>query len=152
MKKPVSDYTDIKEVRQLMANAARYNNKEVAIAAFQRLCELEGQKYADPIERNFYAGLAAYEELLSEKNGRKTLASRTRQKLRNKSVMECLTDWAKSKHPTDGFRLLIERGLPELTAEYLVVEYAGRFPQKAAENAARRLIDAGVTLPKTIEP
>ena len=61
----------------------------------------------------------------------------------NKGVEQCLIDWALGA-PTDGFKLLIEKGLPELTAEYLVVKYEKRFPQRAVEAARRRLTDLGV--------
>ena len=96
----------------------------------------------DPLERDFYDVLNAYEELLTEKNGRTTKANRTRQKLKNKGVAQCLIDWALGP-PTDGFRLLTEKGLSELTAEYLVVKHESRFPPEVVESAKRRLLDDG---------
>lgn len=134
-----------------MANAARLKNNEVFRAAFKRLCELEGQKYGDPLERKFYAGLAAYEEVLSAKNGRKTIANRTRPMLKRKGVMSCLLKWALDKKPTDGFRILIDQGAPELTAEYLAVEFCDRFPADAVENARSKLKSAGVGAPAPYE-
>ena len=96
----------------------------------------------EPLERDFYDVLNAYEELLTEKNGRTTKASRTRQKLKNKGVEQCLIDWALGP-PTEGFKLLIEKGLAELTAEYLVVKHKGRFPSEVLEAAKKRLLDFG---------
>lgn len=49
---------------------------------FRRLCMLSGNAMSDlgdPLVADFYAMLAAYEQLLSEKNGRNQPASRTRQ-------------------------------------------------------------------------
>ena len=46
--------------------------------------------------------------------------------------------WALGE-PTDGFRLLVEKGLPELTAEFLVVKYATRFPEAAVDAARERM-------------
>lgn len=106
--------------------------------AFSRLCSLEGMHMKDPLEREFYDVLNAYEQLLTEKNGRTTRASHTRQKLANKGVLQCLVDWA-SGPPTEGFKLLVERGLEELTAEHLVVKYAERFPDAVVEAAISRL-------------
>jgi hypothetical protein len=111
MTKQISDYTSADELRQVIANAKRYGNKEVEIAAFRRICELEGSAYGDPLIRRFYEMLAAYEELLTEKNGRKTAAVRTRQKIKNKGEIVCLSDWAYSKQPTLGFRTLVESSL-----------------------------------------
>jgi hypothetical protein len=135
---PISEYTDQTALRNLMQNAKRLKRGEVWQKAFRRLCELEGSNQADPLHRDFYATLRAYEELLTEKNGRTTRA-RTRQKLRNKGVIQCLEDWATSSGPTEGFNLLINSGLSELTGEYLVIKYADRFSESAVAAAKARL-------------
>ncbi len=139
----IAQLSDKGALRNLMQNARRLDRDDIYWQAFRRLCSLEGMIYDDPLERDFYDVLNAYEELLTLKHGRTTKASRTRQKLANKGVEQCLIDWAVGA-PTDGFKLLIEKGLPELTAEYLVVKYEKRFPQRAVEAARRRLTDHGV--------
>jgi hypothetical protein len=139
MKKPISEYTDQTALRSLMHNAKRLKRDDVWQQAFRRLCELEGLDQTDPLHRDFYATLRAYEELLTQKNGRTTRASRTRQKLRNKSVVQCLEDWATSSAPTEGFDLLVNSGMPELTGEYLVIKYSDRFSRDAVASAKARL-------------
>ena len=139
----IAQMSDKEALRNLMQNARRLDRDDIYWQAFRRLCSLEGMIYDDPLERDFYDVLNAYEELLTLKHGRTTKASRTRQKLANKGVEQCLIDWALGA-PTDGFKLLIEKGLPELTAEYLVVKYEKRFPRRAVEAARRRLTDHGV--------
>ena len=139
----IAQMSDKEALRNLMQNARRLDRDDIYWQAFRRLCSLEGMIYDDPLERDFYDVLNAYEELLTLKHGRTTKASRTRQKLANKGVEQCLIDWALGA-PTDGFKLLIEKELPELTAEYLVVKYEKRFPQRAVEAARRRLTDHGV--------
>jgi hypothetical protein len=142
MAKPVSDYTDAEALRNLMANAKRLNRDDIWREAFLRLCSLEGGDQDDPLHRDFYATLAAYEELLTEKNGRTTRANRTRQKLRNKGVIQCLEDWATAPAGTDGFNLLINLGMVELTGEYLVMKYPDRFSQEAVRAASARMAQA----------
>jgi hypothetical protein len=139
MAKPISEYTDPRELRNLMVNAKRLNRDDVWREAFVRLCSLEGVNEADPLYRDFYATLAAYEELLTEKNGRTTRASRTRQKLKNKGVIQCLEDWAIASVGTDGFNLLVSKGMAELTGEYLVMKYPDRFSQEAVSAASARM-------------
>ncbi len=134
----IAQLADRGALRNLMDNAKRLEREDVYWLAFKRLCSLEGMVYDDPLERDFYDVLNAYEELLTEKHGRTTKASRTRQKLKNKGVEQCLIDWALGDS-TDGFRLLVEKGLPELTAEYLVVKHATRFPEAAVTAARERL-------------
>ncbi len=146
MAKPISEYTDSTALRNLMANAKRLERDDVWWEAFRRLCALEGMDQADPLHRDFYETLAAYEELLTEKNGRTTRASRTRQKLKNKGLVQCLEDWAVSSAPTEGFELLIQNGLAELTGEYLVLKYPDHFSDKAITAAKTRLSEHGVSV------
>lgn len=141
----IEQMVDKDALRNLMENAKRLEREDVYWLAFKRLCSLEGIAYDDPLVRDFYDVLNAYEELLTEKHGRTTKATRTRQKLKNKGVGQCLIDWALG-NPTDGFKLLIEKGLPELTAEYLVVKYATRFPEAAVNAARERLAQYEVAL------
>ncbi len=108
----IEQMADRDALRNLMENAKRLERDDIYWLAFKRLCSLEGMAYDDPLERDFYDVLNAYEELLTEKHGRTTKASRTRQKLKNKGVEQCLIDWALGDS-TDGFRLLVEKGLPE---------------------------------------
>ena len=147
MRKPIEDYTDPTALRTIMANAKRLNDDKIWCQAFRRLCALEGRDHTDPLARDFYGTLAAYEQLLTEKNGRTTRASRTRQKLKSKGLVQCLEDWAIGSAPTDGFDLLIKHGLPELTGEYLVLKYPANFSAPAVAAAKRRLGGAGISLP-----
>ncbi|MGD0764062.1 MAG: hypothetical protein ABR929_12895 [Roseiarcus sp.] len=137
--KLISEYTDRSELRGLMFNARRLKRDDIWQEAFRRLCALEGLDQTDPLHRDFYQTLAAYEELLTEKNGRTTRASRTRQKLRNKGVTQCLEDWAVNSAPTEGFDLLIKNDMSELTGEFLVLKYPERFSAKAVAAAKARL-------------
>ena len=82
MTKPISEYTEPKALRNLMANAKRLKRDDVWREAFFRLCSLDGADQADPLHRDFYATLAAYEELLTLKNGRATPANYTRRKIK----------------------------------------------------------------------
>ena len=122
-----------------MANAKRLSRDDIWREAFLRLCSLEGADQTDPLHRDFYAALAAYEELLTEKNGRTTRANRTRQKLKNKGVIQCLEDWATAPGGTDGFNLLTSLGMTELTGEYLVMKYPDRFSQESVRAARERM-------------
>ena len=139
------------DCRTVMQRARDRNLPDVYNAAFKRFCELIGTENddpSDPLVRDFYETLAAYEQLLTEKNGRNTAASRTRQKIDNKGVHQSLIEWTRGKVETNGFKLLVEKGLPEYTGEYLVVRYADRFPQDVVILARNRLTAHGITVPK----
>jgi hypothetical protein len=138
----IAKLTDVVDLRQLMLNARARQREDIYDIAFKRLCDLEGSKYDDPLEQEFHSILAAYEQLLTEKNGKTTKANRTRQKMVNKGMLQCLVDWALGP-PTEGFELLIEKGMPELTAEHLVIKYAVRF-EKSVVEAARAHLEVAI--------
>lgn len=69
MAKPISSYTDPKQLQTLMKNAKRQGRDDVYFEAFRRKCELAGLNYDDPLERDFWSMLAAYEELGATKTG-----------------------------------------------------------------------------------
>jgi hypothetical protein len=136
--------------RTVMARAKAKGLDDVYQAVFQRYCELVGHAAddpADPLVRGFFETLAAYEQLLTERNGRNTPASRTRQKIANKGVHQSLIEWTQGSNETEGFELLVEKGLPQYTGEYLVVRYASRFPAEIVALAQDRLIKHGIELP-----
>lgn len=74
----IARMTDAQGLRNLMDNARRLGREDIHRLAFRRLCSLESASFDDPLARDFYDVLNAYEELLTEKNGRTTKASRTR--------------------------------------------------------------------------
>lgn len=148
------DATKIKtvaECRIVLERARTRRLDDVYSAVFRRLCQLVGNANDDPddpLARDFYETLAAYKQLLTEKNGRNTPATRTRQKLANKGVYLSLIEWTRGKIETNGFTLLVDAGLPEYTGEYLVARYADRFPADVVQLAQERLEMHGVQLPQ----
>jgi hypothetical protein len=133
-----------------MARALSRKELEIYQAVFRRSCELvanENDDPADPMVREFFLTLAAYEQLLTEKNGKTTAAARTRQKIKNKGVKQSLIDWTRQKSETSGFRWLTEKGLPDHTAEYIVVKHSNRFPEDVVGLARARLLEHGIQPP-----
>ena len=140
----------VEECRTVIRRAIQRNLLDVRTAVFKRICELQGAANddpADPMVRDFHETLAAYEQLLSEKNGKLTRASRTRLKIANKGIHQSLLDWTKGKEQTNGFKLLVYVGMLEYTGEYLVLRYASRFPEDVVASARDRLVSNGIAVP-----
>ncbi|MBY0370534.1 hypothetical protein K2X33_07605 [bacterium] len=142
------------QCRVVMDRARSKGEHEIYRNVFRRYCEIAGKDAddpADPIIRDFHETLAAYEQLLTERNGRTTSASRTRQKINNKGVIQSLVEWTAAKKETEGFGLLLKAGLAQYTGEYLVVRYADRFPPHIVELAKARLSQHKIALPLKTE-
>lgn len=133
---------DKTKLKTLLENARKQGVKEVEDAAFRKLVSIAPEGVSEPLERDFWRTIHAFELVLKEERGKTVLLSRTRQKVARAGVSATLEDWAHGKQ-TQGFDMLIERGMPELTGEAIVLRHPDQFSAEAVESARRRLADIG---------
>lgn len=144
----IAGSTDADQLRRFRENAQRMGVTVVADAAFRRLIEVLPDQAPGSIEHDFWMTIHAFEEVLRDERGKTVRLSRTRQKIDRVGVKQTLIDFATSKAPTDGFNMLIERGLPELTGEALVLKHSESFDPAVKSAARQRLENAGVDITK----
>ena len=136
----IPQMTDPKALRTLMSNANAKGSAAVYNAAFRRLAELVPGEAPGTLEHDFWQTTLAYEQLLTEMNGKTTRANYLRRKVARVGVLQTMEDLALAKGQSDGFALLVERGLPELTAEAIVLKHSENFSE-AAVNASRKRLE-----------
>lgn len=147
----ISKCEDPKLLRNWIENAA--NDAEIYNAAFRRLISLVPSEKAGTLEHDFWQTINAFELILSQERGRTTRLSRTRQKVARVGVKKTLEDWATSEKKTDGFKMLLERDMPEFTGEAIVLRHSKEFEEAAVIAAQRRLAAEGVdTLKVSLSP
>ena len=61
-------------------------------------------------------------------------------------MVQTLRDWTPGGPETDGFRMLLERGMPEFTGEATTLRHPDLFEPAVLEAAQQRLRVAGVDL------
>lgn len=71
---------------------------------------------------DFMHALAAYEEFLSSKNSKRTIASRLRQSVKKNGIKNAIIKVTSKKTPTEGYNYLINTGLDEFTLEQVVLD------------------------------
>jgi hypothetical protein len=143
-----SSLNDVAAVRRLLANAQRLNRPDIVSARRIRIYELSGDECTDPVERRLWQAVAAYEEILRDKHGRHQPAAYTRRKIASKGVIQTLIDWALDPNVTPGFEALVAADAARYTGEYVVVEFADRFPSDAVAEARKKLEVYGVPMPE----
>jgi hypothetical protein len=146
---------DAEKLRQWIANARKESRKDVEDAAFRRLIAILPKEEPGSVEHDFWRTVHAFEHVLSEERGKTIRLARTRQKVARVGELETLKDWAVGTKNTDGFDKLIERDMPELTGEAIVLRHADRFDAAVVGAARKRLEEAGVdmsTLPRPQSP
>jgi hypothetical protein len=134
------------KLRELIKNARARKQQDVADAAFKKLVSLVPSCERGTVAYDLWRTVYAFEHLLTEERGRTTRLARTRQKIARVGELQTLADWAIGSNETDGFRMLLERGLPELTGEAIVLRHATEFSANVVEAAKRRLCNAGVNI------
>ena len=86
------------ECQVVMERALARGEHNLYAAAFRRFCQLSGAAHddpSDPLIRAAFEAIAAYEQTLLEKHGKKVRASRTRQKIAKKGVYQSLIEWSR---------------------------------------------------------
>ncbi len=137
---------DEKLLRNWIENARKKGEADIEAAAFKRLIELLPKENPGTLEWDFWRTIHAFELTLTDENGRTTRLSRTRQKVHRVGIKQTLTDWALGRKETEGFSMLLERGMPELSGEAIILRHAAEFDQEVRDAAQLRLTNAGVDM------
>jgi len=132
------------KLRSWHVNARKAGRQDVADAAFRRLITILPEEKPGTVEHDFWQTVHAFEHILKEERGKTVRLSRTRQMVARVGVVAALESWAKRTADTDGFTMLMERGMPELTGEAIVLRHAERFEPDVVTAARDRLEKAGV--------
>jgi hypothetical protein len=104
---------------------------------FKRLCGI-GDSSSDPLTRDFYLMMAAWEVLKRRKYKNYKIVVGKYPRAIKEGIVPLLQRWTDSKTAAVGFTELVEAGFPELTGEYLVLRYSNLFPDRTVRNAKAR--------------
>ena len=131
------------ELKNIAKNAARLGVMEVKRAAERRLFAVLPSADPTTLEHSVWQSIHALEAALTEERGRTTRLSRTRQKITRDGEHKTVTDLVLGKM-SEGFAMLIERGMPDLTFEAVALKHEADFGADVLEAAKRRLSEVGV--------
>ncbi len=139
----ISANTDPGALRRIATNA-RGKSEIVERAALRRLAAVSARHAPGTVEHDCWAMVHAVEEL-RRLNGRKvSRMNRMRPKIERDGEIAALEYCALNE--TEGFAEVMDYGMPELTAEAIVLRHRQRFSPGAIAAARARLERAGVQL------
>ena len=133
-------------LRRFMKNAKERDADDVYNAAFQRLITVQPSAQVGTIAHDVWRTIYAFEQVRTEERGRTVRLSRTRQKIQRDGEVKTVTDMTLKTTPSEGFRMLKERGMLELSFEALVVARAEHFPRNIVDAARSRLETEGMDI------
>ncbi len=138
----IASCNDPKQLRQIAQNAGKQSSQEVQQAARLRLYAVLSSEEPGTQEYDVWQSIHALEDTLTTKRGKTTRLARTRQRIERDKEVTTVSDLVR-KRPTEGFHLLIERSLPELTFEAVAPRHPERFASDVLDAAAVRLETIG---------
>lgn len=141
----IASCADPEKLRQIAANAQKQGNEEVREAARRRLYEVLPVEKPGTLEYEVWQSIHALEDTLSDERDKTTRLARTRQKIKRDGEVRTVADLI-MKRASNGFHMLIERNLPELTFEAVALRHPDRFESYVLEAALVRLQEVGYHL------
>ncbi|WP_082469626.1 hypothetical protein [Rhizobium sp. Leaf311] len=142
----IENSTDSKALRQFAENARKKGEPTVAHAAELRLYEILPSEEPGSFEHDVWRSIHALEGTLTNERGKTTRLGRTRQKIARVGELGTVTDLiVGTKKPSEGFTMLLDRQMPELTFEAVALRHPDKFDQDALDVASQRLQAASST-------
>jgi hypothetical protein len=134
----VSQSNDPKELKRIAQNAKALGNEQVREAALRKLYAVSPDAQPGTLEHDVWQSILALEGALTEERGKTTLLSRTRQKISREGELDTVADLVR-KPASEGYRMLLDRGWPELTFEAVALRHPDRFDRTVLDAASKRL-------------
>ena len=138
----IATASDPDKIRRI-ADKARGISELVERAALRRIIELESRGEVGTVEHDCWSMILAVEAIRRQVRGKKSPMNRLRPKIAREGEVAALEYLARNR--SDGFQEVLEYGMPELTAEAIVIRHGSpTFSETAVRMARKRLEEAGL--------
>ncbi|GGZ72100.1 hypothetical protein GCM10008101_27920 [Lysobacter xinjiangensis] len=126
-------------------NARKLGRADLALEARQRAVELRAAAYgaASVAEKECLEAIYAYEDILSEKHGRRVRASRTWQMIKRRGIIAAIEQAVDRSDGTAGFTALKEVGLDNYAFEAVILRHPQLFSDSAVDRSRKRMAQFG---------
>lgn len=130
---------DPDKLRNLCKNAATKGATEVERAACLRLYQLLPSEKPGSFEFDVWKSIYALEHTLSSERQRTTRLQRTRNKISQDGEIATVISLILKDKPSDGFSMLIDRDMADLTFEAVALRHSTLFDEATLQAARSRL-------------
>ena len=138
----VANCDDAEKLRNIAKNAQAGGAGRLFAEAKRRLYAVLPAEKPGTLQYDVWRSIFALEDALKSERGKTVLLSRTRQKIKAHGEHKCVADLVTGK-PSDGFEMLRERDMLDLSFEAVALRFADEFEDSVLDAARARLHDAG---------
>lgn len=135
---------DPKQLKQIAKNAGLHGESAVRHAAELKLYAVLPSAQPGTLQHDVWQSVYALEGALAAERGKTVLLARTRQKIARDGEQGTVASLVLGK-VSDGFRMLLDRNMPELTFEAVALMHAADFSEVVLTAAKSRLVEVGYT-------
>jgi len=139
--KRVQSLKTAEECAGFIKNAVRLGHPDLAQQARQRAVQLLALAFGaqTDAEREALEAVYAYEAVLSQRNGRKTKASRTWQMIKRDGILPAVERAVNRSEEIVGYSALVEMGLEQYAFEVVVLRYQSLFSPECVARSSQRV-------------
>lgn len=130
--------SDDKKLTQMAKNAADQGDLALEKIVLLKLYSIMPKAEPGTVEHDVWQSIHALEGALKQERQKTIRLSRTRQKIARDGEIKTVRDLVTGK-PSEGFAMLIERGMPERTFEALTLRHPDIFSEEVRQHAKDRL-------------
>jgi hypothetical protein len=151
MQKLIDKLVSVDECRNFITNALERGKPEYVQPTRIRMLEILAGMHSESnvVEQDCLKAIYAYEMVLSDKNQKKTRASRTWQAVKKHGVIMAVQSFVERSRDSSGFALLKSLGLTDYSFENIVLKYPDYFSVAAYQCASDKVNNISQTLIKT---
>lgn len=122
-------------------NVTERGRPDLALAARKRAVELRALRHGatTEVERQCLEAIFAYEQVLSEKNGKKTRASRTWPMIERHGIIEAVERAVNRKDEAMGYTALLKMGLENYSFEAVILRHPNSFSSDVVQRSQERV-------------
>lgn len=135
---------DPSELKTTIKNARREARPDVVRAAQLRLYAVSPAADPGTLEHDVWQSIYALEDVLAQERGKTTRLSRTRQMIGRKDELQAVAVLVSKTTASDGFTMLVERDMLDLSFEAVALRHPDRFDRKILAMCENRLASVGV--------
>lgn len=139
----IDSLDDLEDAWRVMRNAERHQLKHPAgdplhelgrkawDLAFAKMCQLSAERYdpQDDAERDCLVALAAYEWVLTERNGKRTYARRIRNSIALHGIKAAIAKAVMRGARSSGLKTLVEQQKVGFACENVILKYESQFKE-----------------------
>lgn len=122
-------------------NVTERGRPDLALAARKHAVELRALQHGatTDVERECLEAVFAYEQVLSEKNGKKTRASRTWPMIERHGIIEAVERAVNRKDEAMGYTALLKMGLENYAFEAVILRHPSSFSSDVVQRSQERV-------------